>query len=411
MNFQEEHLLSWRNRLGVTMRGKMQALTERPRPDPCNNSQYRVDYDLFRQLFPRLLPWPCSDIFIIRLFRLFDVSDCGLLTFRDISLSLSILLKGDALDKLTLFYKCHLPPAFTLSDLDEIMSPDTEMQGKGDEPEVALEAAEMCEPDLITKGTAAAAGTSSSDADNSTEMRPRSSTTNSLVVIDKTSEAASSLIDIIATRSAHGSEPSEEQSGVELADEASQEYSLVDESIEKLKNLRTSIAENAPVSQRMEMRSLPVLNQTQFIQLWKTFYNLLNEKDTDQQLFHSLAVSGTLLLQLGEAHRELQAKLESQIADAIKENDEETLKKEADGQSEFSSEDEAEDVLTAQCRRIGQISNSMSDNEWRINLEQIVATVMSDEPLAAFFEKKYSLSAIIARFQKTRFRSKSQSSS
>lgn len=39
------------------------------------------------------------------------------------------------------------------------------------------------------------------------------------------------------------------------------EYSLVDESIEKLKNLRTSIAENAPVSQRMEMRSLPVLNQ------------------------------------------------------------------------------------------------------------------------------------------------------
>ena len=67
--------------------------------------------------------------------------------------------------------------------------------------------------------------------------------------------------------------------------------------------------------------------------MWKTFYNLLNEKDTDQQLFHSLAVSGTLLLQLGEAHRELQAKLESQIADAIKENDEGTLKKEADGQS------------------------------------------------------------------------------
>ena len=72
------------------------------------------------------------------------------------------------------------------------MSPDTEIQGKGEtiiinwsehnegregkgeiadnEPEVALEAAEMCEPDLITKGTATA-GTSNSDADNPTEMR------------------------------------------------------------------------------------------------------------------------------------------------------------------------------------------------------------------------------------------------
>ena len=45
-------------------------------------------------------------------------------------------------------------------------------------------------------------------------------------------------------------------------------------------------------SSRAEIKALPEMGQVQFIQLWKTFYDMLNSKDSDQTLFHSLAVIG-----------------------------------------------------------------------------------------------------------------------
>ena len=55
----------------------------------------------------------------------------------------------------------------------------------------------------------------------------------------------------------------------------------------------------------------------QFIELWKTFYELIGIRD-DNQLYHALVVAGTLLLQLGETQKVFQHGVEKQIDEAMK---------------------------------------------------------------------------------------------
>ncbi|CAC42378.2 Rab-GAP TBC domain-containing protein [Caenorhabditis elegans] len=410
----EEHLLSWRHRLGVSARGKMAAVTERPRPDPCAQSQYRLDYDLFSEVFPRLLPWPVTNIFIIRVFRLLDISDNGLLTFRDLAINLSILLRGEATEKLALFYKCHLPPAFNMSDLDGLdSSEESSPERKDGEPELAIEATDLLGTPKRTQAQLQERRSNSvdiprkeSDQNLADSLRTRCSTSSAVMIHANMEERASdaeSLIDLIASKSI-GSCPSEtDVDRIQVADVASEEsYSVVDESIEKMKQLRAkALSSPDSSSTKLEMKMLPVMSQIQFIQLWKTFYDMLSGKETEQSVFHSLAVTGTLLLQLGETHRELQAKLEAQIADAMQDLDE-TLKHVEDGDEEFE-EDRKIDPIEVQRKRIGDMQTCMADDEWRVNLEQILASVMAETTLADFFERKYSLDALIKKYYKTRF--------
>lgn len=49
-----------------------------------------------------------------------------------------------------------------------------------------------------------------------------------------------------------------------------------------------------------EFRNIPRMSQTQFIQLWKTLYDLFGDNPEEQQLYHSIATVGTLLLEIGE---------------------------------------------------------------------------------------------------------------
>ena len=62
----EEHLLSWPSRLAHINHISIGSQEERPRFDPCMHSQYRLDFDLFAQVLPRLLPWPSNEIFVVR---------------------------------------------------------------------------------------------------------------------------------------------------------------------------------------------------------------------------------------------------------------------------------------------------------------------------------------------------------
>jgi hypothetical protein len=58
-----------------------------------------------------------------------DPNDTGRISFKDLSSLLGLLLKGDHIEKITLFYKCHIPPVFHVSDIDE-SSIDNDISGK-----------------------------------------------------------------------------------------------------------------------------------------------------------------------------------------------------------------------------------------------------------------------------------------
>lgn len=47
--------------------------------------------------------------------------------------------------------------------------------------------------------------------------------------------------------------------------------------------------------------SLPEMNQTHFIAMWKTFYDIFVQHKNEQELYHAVVKVGTLLTSLGDA--------------------------------------------------------------------------------------------------------------
>ncbi|KAJ1352627.1 TBC1 domain member 9 [Parelaphostrongylus tenuis] len=131
---------------------------------------------------------------------------------------------------------------------------------------------------------------------------------------------------------------------------------LSDDSLNKVHELSTIFSSPESTPTRLEM--LPPMNQIQFIQMWRTLYEMINIGDIDQ-LLNSLAVVGTTLFQLNEKCPFSQTKLDAKTAEAsseeaITEGSVENVKALAESVNEdnYSVEN---DLGAAQLRRITQI--------------------------------------------------------
>lgn len=107
-----------------------------------------------------------------------------------------------------------------------------------------------------------------------------------------------------------------------------------------------------------------------------------------------LTILGTVLLQLGETQKKFIQKLESELSDAMKSvdlNDPLTGQPIDEQSEEQLDEPESSDPSESPSKKTGDLKACIQDGEWRLNLEQIIATVLAEPLLSDFFEKRYSL--------------------
>ncbi|KAL3110292.1 hypothetical protein niasHT_016072 [Heterodera trifolii] len=505
-----------------------------PRVDPCLQSQqhHQLDFDLFAQILSRFLPWrPGDEIFYVRAFRLLDANETGILTFRDLCCFLGILLRGDPADKITLLYRCHIPPAFNMSDLDELIreSPSFGAAELGVEAAQALGSADAS-PERGTAAGASAAtsvvpfsgiGTDgaptspmsttvsslssslattaansplkhsvsdstigksssatgfcpSSSSLSSSSLQPpvrcpsagalHSLNSCSSLPSDATTEARSEFSDFsLLNANCNASDLGRSKDSVAASTMTTDVHVAASERLARRQRLldespqggRSSLGSSSAAIMPGARQALQPITQVQFIQFWKTFYDMAGSisanavdsvhsgggsgilpsstasssssmanhgvssssfvkhqqndtgghgtvadvcetavpaEEADAQLFHALSYVGTLLLQLGEAHRSRREEIERQIVDALGEEAKALLDLTAAKTEEAEVGEEQQPQTTSGTgTKPGDLSSCINDTEWHLSLEQIVATVLANATLAHVFERSYPL--------------------
>ncbi|XP_040296783.1 TBC1 domain family member 9B isoform X2 [Bufo bufo] len=379
--------------------------------------QYRIDLDQFLELFTQLTPWsfgPHTSILATRIFRLLDTNKDLLINFKEFVTGLGGMYHGDMTEKLKFLYKLHLPPALG-----------------AEETESALEATNFFTEDVTP------------------EVSPY------LSELDLILQSEFPDSDGQGNGSASDNGDSQEKKEEKTASAPDYKYYLRMWASEKEQKKET-------------IKDMPKMNQEQFIELCKTFYNMFSEDPVEQELYHAIATVASLLLRIGEVGKkfsnpplrnseggqtnitrepsseeeeEQSSGLDSRqprtskeeqstlpipvpgnTGSAITQDEIQKLKKEVGNTERNSpptqptSDDETKDdtsvssysmvsASSLQCEDIaddtvlvgcepGSVTpkyGSTIDAEWSISFEQILASMLTEQALVSYFEKKVDI--------------------
>uniref|UniRef100_A0A8C5X6K3 TBC1 domain family member 8B n=1 Tax=Malurus cyaneus samueli TaxID=2593467 RepID=A0A8C5X6K3_9PASS len=131
------------------------------------------------------------------------------------------------------------------------------------------------------------------------------------------------------------------------------------------------------------IKDLPRMNQSQFIQFSKTLYNLFHGDPEEELLYRAIAVVTSLLLKMEEVGRRLQSPM-SPVQSAVP-------------VSEVAAEvprERQEESISEQTE--GSRAQSLGGNhEWSFAFEQILASLLNEPAFVRFFEKPHDIKAKI----------------
>lgn len=139
--------------------------------------------------------------------------------------------------------------------------------------------------------------------------------------------------------------------------------------------------------------TLPDMNQEQFVQMWQTVYNLFVGHPDEQDFYHALACTGTELLQMGEMNHEAKTKPDNSAGG---EN--------SGGDGTTDREAPRDCGATA-----ATVSSDMWDRHWHISFQQFRACLHKDEHLASFFDTKTPVSSALEGLRSSRIQQRASS--
>uniref|UniRef100_A0A672NRX8 TBC1 domain family member 9 n=1 Tax=Sinocyclocheilus grahami TaxID=75366 RepID=A0A672NRX8_SINGR len=158
------------------------------------------------------------------------------------------------------------------------------------------------------------------------------------------------------------------------------------------------------------MKDLPKLNQSQFIELCKTLYNMFSEDPSEQELYHATATVTSLLLEMGEvgklfcspARRTDEEDEDERIPPSRSKQERHHLedsspKDSATSSAMLISDDETKDDTSVSSYSVlsagssGLPHSASIDKDWAITFEQFLASVLTEQALVQYLEKAVRL--------------------
>ncbi|CAC5359252.1 TBC1D8_9 [Mytilus coruscus] len=204
---------------------------------------------------------------------------------------------------------------------------------------------------------------------------------------------------------------------------------------------------------KADLKNVPRLTQVQFIQLWKTLYDMFHDHPHEQQLYHSIATVGTLLLEIGEVGKRFYLKSVSEssqgegsvsvsevdsVAAYVKNVtiDSSPSKNSGSSETKDSAEksncnDDSSSAMSGENSNVTQQDSGISeqsadslqsstsdsssqphskpDSDWSISFEQFIASMLTEQPLVEYFEKIIDITEDIAKMRNRRLLTRQQS--
>ncbi|RUS90405.1 hypothetical protein EGW08_001810 [Elysia chlorotica] len=140
----------------------------------------------------------------------------------------------------------------------------------------------------------------------------------------------------------------------------------------------------------------------QFIQMWRSLYDLFTDSVEEQDLYHSIATVGTLLLQIGEVGKRFRHNTDTSSASGglspLRE-------------AQLEGQGQVERVSPAAEATVVEDRGRKPDADWSVSFEQLLASMLTESPLVDFFERIYDTTDAVASLRNRRLVSRMQSAS